>query len=60
VRFPLCSKVLRIQRRGGTIACLFLANADTPPSRVFPFAHGAIALLLQAAFRLSIQALIRW
>ena len=43
------------------ITCLFLANAQAPPFRAFPFAFVASALLLLAGFRLGLRALIgRW
>jgi polysaccharide biosynthesis protein PslA len=41
------------------IICLFLANAEAPPFRAFPFAFVASALLLLTAFRLGLGALIR-
>ncbi len=41
------------------ITCLFLANAEAPPFRAFPFAFVASALLLLAGFRLGLGALIR-
>ena len=41
------------------ITCLFLANAQAPPFRAFPFAFVASAFLLLAGFRLGLQALIR-
>jgi len=43
----------------GVITCLFLANAEAPPLRAFPFAFVASALLLLAGFRLGLRALIR-
>jgi polysaccharide biosynthesis protein PslA len=41
------------------IICLFLANAEAPPFRAFPFAFVASALLLLVGFRLGLGALIR-
>ena len=50
-----------IPAAAAAIACLFLANADTPPLRAFPFAFGASALVLEGGFRLFLRALIhRW
>jgi Undecaprenyl-phosphate glucose phosphotransferase len=46
---------------GALIACLFLADAEARPLRAYPFAFGAIALLLLTSFRLGLVALIaRW
>ncbi len=41
------------------ITCLFLANAEAPPFRAFPFAFMASALLLLAGFRLGLRSLFR-
>jgi Undecaprenyl-phosphate glucose phosphotransferase len=43
---------------GALIACLFLVNAEARPLRVFPFAFGAIAILLLGSFRFGLRALI--
>ena len=43
---------------GAVISCLFLVNGETHPSRIFPFAFGAIALFLLATFRFGLRALV--
>ncbi|VTZ22771.1 Undecaprenyl-phosphate glucose phosphotransferase [Methylocella tundrae] len=44
---------------GAVIACLFLANAQAPPLRAFPFAFAASGLLTLAGFRFALAALMR-